>query len=72
MSWYNNRYNPIMQQKFRQYIHQKLYLKSLEMELIRFDDPDFYNNYIWVINDAENRIFSVHKAINIFIIIFLK
>jgi ATP-binding cassette subfamily B protein len=61
-----------MQQKFRQYIHQKLYLKSLEMELIRFDDPDFYNNYIWVINDAENRIFSVHKAINIFIINIFK
>jgi len=57
-SYYNNKYLPITQISFRKYLHEKLWLKILEMNFSEFDNPEYYNDYTFVINDAENRIFQ--------------
>ena len=53
--WYNNKYSPNTRLRFRKYLNEKLYLRSLEMDISQFDNPTFYNDYTFVINDAENR-----------------
>jgi ATP-binding cassette subfamily B protein len=67
-SWYNNKYLPNTTLRFRKHLNEKLYLRSLEMEISQFDNPEFYNDYTFVINDAENRVFSVYSSIQDFII----
>jgi ATP-binding cassette subfamily B protein len=67
-SWHNNKYSPNTRLLFRKYLNEKIYLRSLEMEISQFDNPEFYNDYTFVINDAENRVFSVYSSIQDFII----
>lgn len=67
-SWYNNKYSPNTRLQFRKYLNEKLYLRSLDMDISQFDNPKFYNDYTFVINDAENRVFSVYSSIQDFIV----
>ena len=71
-SWYNNKYLPTNTIEFRNFLNQKIYLKSLEYSVQQFDNPEFYNNYSFVMVDAETRIFSVFNAIKGFVINIIK
>lgn len=67
-SWFNNNYLPNTRLLFRKYFNEKLYLRSLDVDISQFDNPDFYNDYTFVINDAENRVFSVFNSIRDFVV----
>ena len=56
-SWYNNKFLPINTIRFRSFLNEKIYLKSTEYSVSQFDNPAFYNDYSFVIGDAENVFF---------------
>ena len=71
-SWYNNKYLPTNTIKFRNYLNQKIYLKSIEYSVQQFDNPNFYDDYSFVMGDAETRIFSVFNAVKGFVVNIIK
>ena len=71
-SWYNNKYLPTNTIKFRKFLNQKIYLKSIEYSVQQFDNPEFYNNYSFVVGDAETRIFSVFNTVKGFVVNIIK
>lgn len=71
-SWYNNKYLPTNTIRFRNFLNQKIYLKSTEYSVQQFDNPKFYNDYSFVIGDAEKRVFSVFNTVKGFVINLIK
>ena len=71
-SWYNNKYLPKNTIKFRNFLNQKIYLKSTEYSVQQFDNPKFYDDYSFVIGDAEARVFSVFNTVNRFVVNLIK
>lgn len=62
-SWCVDIYFPKYGHGFKQYLHNMLYDKALNMEINCYDDPNFLNEYIWVMNDIDSRIFAVFTSI---------
>lgn len=62
-SWFNNKYLPTFQIGFRKNIHTILYNKMLSLQYSTYDEPDFYNEYTFVMTDSENRFFSVVDSV---------
>lgn len=71
-SWYNNKFLPINTIRFRSFLNEKIYLKSTEYSVSQFDNPAFYNDYSFVIGDAEKRVFSVYNSVKDFIVNIVK
>lgn len=44
------------QPKIKQVVKEKLYLKAKEIDLECYDNPDFYNDYILAISEADNQV----------------
>ena len=44
------------QPKIKQVVKEKLYLKAKEIDLECYDNPDFYNDYILAIPEADNQV----------------
>lgn len=57
--WYWNIHNPIMRQKLHLKMHEELFVKSLSLDLACFDDPEFYNDFVWAMNESDKRAVSV-------------
>ncbi len=55
----NNIVIPIATQKFQANMHRELYEKAAEIDLIKYDDPIFYNKYIMALNNSDSRALSV-------------
>ena len=62
-SWCVDIYFPKYGHGFKQYLHNMLYDKALTLEIKCYDDPNFLNEYIWVMNDIDSRIFAVFTSI---------
>ncbi len=53
--WYTALCNPIMRQKLHLRMHEELFLKSHSLDLSCFDDPTFYNDFVWAMNESDTR-----------------
>lgn len=58
-SWNNSIYIPISDSKIEFGFQNLLYNKLETIDLIKYDDPEFYNNSIWVCNDVNKRAIEV-------------
>ncbi len=47
--------------KIRLKMHNELFLKSLSLDLACFDDPEFYNDFVWAMNESDTRAMSVYN-----------
>lgn len=54
-SWYKSVYIPKSNIKIERSFKLKLFDKAENVDLIRYDDTEFYNNYVWVTNDISSR-----------------
>ena len=57
--WYWLIHNPIMRQKLHLKMHEELFVKSLSLDLACFDDPEFYNDFVWAMNESDKRAIEV-------------
>ncbi|MBE6586555.1 MAG: ABC transporter ATP-binding protein [Ruminococcaceae bacterium] len=56
---YHQVINPILDNKLRHKIHEELYIKAQSMDIACYDDPDFYNQFVWAMNESDNRAIAV-------------
>ena len=57
--WYWKIHNPILRNKLHLKMHEELFVKSLSLDLACFDDPEFYNDFVWAMNESHSRAISV-------------
>ena len=57
--WYWNIHNPIMRQKLYLRMHEELFVKALSLDLACFDDPEFYDDYVWAMDESHTRAIEV-------------
>ena len=55
--------NPILENKLRYRMHSELYRKAQDMDLACYDDPDFYNQFVWAMRESDNRAIAVVRAL---------
>lgn len=46
---------PVSREKIRRRIRSELYRKAAEMDLKNYDDPEFYNEFVWAMGEAAER-----------------
>ena len=56
---YHHFINPILDNKLRHKIHEELYAKAQSMDIACYDDPDFYNQFVWAMNESDSRAVAV-------------
>lgn len=49
------------QKKIQYNMHNELFQKSLSLDLECFDDPEFYNDFVWAMNESDTRAMSVYN-----------
>ena len=57
--WFSNVYIPRSNMIIRRAFQKKLLEKAKSIDLSCYDAPEFYDKYIWVMNDADNRAIKV-------------
>ena len=60
---YNLIINPILENKLRYRMHSELYRKAQRMDLACYDDPDFYNQFVWAMRESDNRAIAVVRGL---------
>lgn len=46
-------------QRFSDYMRTKMFEKAIQCDVRYYDNPDFYDNYIWTAKEIDNRAFDV-------------
>lgn len=54
--WYWKIQNKIEQKKLQYRMHSVLFEKARSLDLACYDDPEFYNDFVWSINESNERI----------------
>ena len=57
--WYWNVMNNILRQKLHYRMHEELFRKALALDLACFDDPEFYNDFVWAMDQSAQRAIDV-------------
>ena len=60
---YNLILNPILENKLHYRMHSELYRKAQAMDLACYDDPDFYNQFVWAMRESDNRAIAVVRGL---------
>lgn len=53
---FNVYFNPKAEAKIKKAIHLKLYEKAVSMEIAKYDDSEFYNDFVWAMQKAPEHI----------------
>ena len=57
--WYWQIQNPLMRQKLHLKMHEELFVKARSLDLSCFDDPEFYNDFVWAMDQSDKRAVEV-------------
>ena len=57
--WYWCIRNPLLRKKLHLRMHEELFAKALSLDLACFDDPRFYNDFVWAMNESDARAIEV-------------
>ncbi len=58
-SWYWQIHNQLMREKLHLKMHEELFRKSLSLDLACFDDPEFYDDFVWAMDQSDTRAIEV-------------
>ena len=47
--------NPTVRRKLHYKMHEELFVKARSLELACFDDPEFYNDFVWAMDESDKR-----------------
>lgn len=50
--WYWNYYHAIVQEKLHLAIHKDLFKHAVRLDISRYDDPVFYNDFVWAMDKS--------------------
>ncbi len=78
-NWFRELHDPAQKQKLHLRMHRHLFEKALSLDLACFDDPEFYNDFVWAMNESDTRAIAVldstsqmtHKIVGAFSILSL-
>ncbi len=54
--WYWGLYNPKMRQKLHVAMHSDLFAQATRIDLSKYDDPEFYNDFVWSMETSFNHV----------------
>ncbi len=54
-AWYWQYYQPLQRQKLSNKLNEELFLKAHSLDVACYDDPEFYNDFVWAMDEAGNR-----------------
>lgn len=53
--WYWNYYHAVVREKLHLGIHKDLFRQAVRLDISRYDDPVFYNDFVWAMDQAYSR-----------------
>lgn len=59
-----NRIEPHAKERISRRIRMELYQKAAAMDLQRYDDPEYYNDFVWAMGEATDRVFAVMQSVS--------
>lgn len=65
--WRLNVYVPRVRLTLHECIQGELYQKARQLDQACYDDPEFYNDFIWAIRESDNRAVQIMEGFSIFI-----
>lgn len=57
--WYWQFIHPKAKQELHKKMQEKLFEKAASLDLACYDDPKFYNDFVWAINEADTRTVAI-------------
>ncbi len=60
---YNLLVLPVLDRRLRAKIHTELYEKAQTMDLGCYDDPDFYNEFVWAMRESDSHALAVMTSV---------
>lgn len=57
----------LVEQTLHEKMHSELFKKAMELDLACYDDPNFFNEYIWVLNESDGKMIEVSLDFRMFI-----
>ncbi len=61
--WYWNWYNPKIRQTLHLKMQEALFEKARSLDLSCYDNPEFYNDFVWAINESDGRVVGIMEDI---------
>lgn len=52
--WYWDIFNPQIKEKLHIAMHADLFGQAVRLDLAKYDDPDFYNDFVWAMDQSVN------------------
>lgn len=59
----NHKYDPGECLKIDRAIHDMVYTKAEKMDLRCYDDPEFYDDFVWATREAKNQVYNVINTV---------
>ena len=59
--WYWKFLEPKAEQELHSQMQQTLFKKAIAMDLTCYDNPEFYNDFVWAVREADRRAIAVAK-----------
>lgn len=57
--WFWFVFNGVMSEKLHMKMHEELFRKAQQLDLACFDDPEFYNDFVWAMDESRKRALQV-------------
>lgn len=61
-NWYSNVYSPKSDLLIKSEVKKTIFYRLLQVDLLQYDDPEFYNKKIWACNDMDGRYIVILNA----------
>ena len=58
-AWYYEYYQTVTDKKLQHRMHEEQFRHALAMDLACYDDPKFYNDYVWAMDESKGRAVQV-------------
>lgn len=62
-AWYWQYFNSVLHQKLQYHMQREMYEKARSVDLACYDDPAFYNDYVFAMDQARDRAWQVSEGV---------